>query len=53
MQSLQEGYGYYVAALNSLTEENTRLKKIVAEQALEIQIKKELINRLGTRISEK
>jgi len=49
MQSLHEGYGIYIAELSSLAEENTRLKKIVADQALELQIKNELINKLGFR----
>jgi transposase-like protein len=50
MQSPQENYSFYIAELNSLAEENTRLKKIVADQALELQIKKELLNKLGSKI---
>lgn len=53
MQSLQEGYANYIAELSFLAEENTRLKKIVADQALELQIKTELMNKFGLRTGDR
>ncbi len=53
MQSLQEGYANYIAELSALAEENTRLKKIVADQALELQIKTELMNKFGLRTGDR
>lgn len=46
IHSLQEGYQIFQARIKSLLEENARLRKIIADQSLELQLKTELIQKL-------
>jgi putative transposase len=46
-EGLQKGYRRVDPHIRELEEENQRLKKIVADQALEIEFKTELIKKVG------
>src|ERR1039458_5200892 len=50
-EGLQKGYRRVDPHIRELEEENQRLKKIVADQALEIEFKTELIKKVGDRKS--
>ncbi len=49
----QENFSQMESELNTVREENRRLKKIVADQVLELQIKSELLQKVDPPITRR